>query len=88
MNPLNPKVGELVQTVFQSSKTGLPVFGRWGSRDGGFDDKITEMKPGDVGVVLESLEPQGGNGCKVMFSGGNIGWVNINYLKRLGSETW
>ena len=30
MNPLNPKIGELVQTVFQSSKTGLPVFGTRG----------------------------------------------------------
>jgi hypothetical protein len=80
VNPLNPKVGELVQTVFQSSKTGLPVFGTWDSlRVSG--DKITEMKADDVGVVLESLEPQGGNGCKVMFSGGKVGWVNINYLE-------
>lgn len=87
MNPLNPQVGDLVQTVFQSSGYRLEVYEWWGSKERGFPEKNHFMASGDIGVVLESLENQGGNGCKIMLQDGRVGWANVNYLKRLGSET-
>jgi hypothetical protein len=83
VNPLNPKVGELVQSVLQI--TDLPVFDGW--------EKFESVKPiynlrsDEIGIVIESLEERSGNGCKILFRGDKVGWVNINYLKRLGSET-
>ena len=87
MNPLNPKVGDLVQTIIQSDERGLPVYEWWGGKSVGFPPSIGNFKTNDIGLVLESLEQFGGNGCKILFCGDKIGWVNINYLKRLCHET-
>lgn len=87
MNPDNPKVGELVQTVFQSSSNPLPVYREWGSKAKGFPEQVEKLGSDEIGLVLESLEPQGGNGCKILFRGDKVGWVNINYIKRLNHET-
>lgn len=77
---MNP--GDLVypEVMFDS---GLDVYEMWGSKSLGFPRKIGELRPGEVGLVLESLESQGGNGCRILFRGDNVGWVNFNLLKRL-----
>lgn len=85
MNPMNPKVGELVQSVLQI--TDLPVFDGWDEFDSFDPKKIYDLRSDEIGIVIESLEERGGNGCKILFQSGKVGWVNINYLKRLGSET-
>lgn len=85
MNPMNPKVGELVQSVLQI--TDLPVFDGWDEFDSLEPKKIYDLRSDEIGIVIESLEERGGNGCKILFRSDKVGWVNINYLKRLGSET-
>ena len=85
MNPMNPKVGELVQSVLQI--TDLPVFDGWDEFDSFDPKKIYDLRSDEIGIMIESHEERGGNGCKILFRGDKVGWVNINYLKRLGSET-
>lgn len=85
MKPMNPKIGELVQSVLQI--TDLPVFDGWDEFDSLEPKKIYNLRSDEIGIVIESLEERGGNGCKILFRGDKVGWVNINYLKRLGSET-
>ena len=79
---MNPRVGDVVgpESMFES---GLDVYEVWGSKSLGFPRKIGELRFGEVGLVLESLEGQGGNGCKILFRGDVVGWVNFNLLKRL-----
>jgi hypothetical protein len=67
-------------------ESGLEVYEVWGSKSWEFPRfprKIGELRFGEVGLVLESLEGQGGNGCKILFRGDVVGWVNFNLLKRL-----
>lgn len=85
MKPMNPKIGELVQSVLQI--TDLPVFDGWDEFDSLEPKKIYDLRSDEIGIVIESLEERGGNGCKILFRSDKVGWVNINYLKRLGSET-
>lgn len=85
MKPMNPKIGELVQSVLQI--TDLPVFDGWDEFDSFDPKKIYDLRSDEIGIVIESLEERGGNGCKILFRGDKVGWVNINYLKGLGSET-
>lgn len=81
---MNPKVGELVQSVLQI--TDLPVFDGWDEFDSVDPKKLYDLRSYEIGIVIESLEERGGNGCKILFRGDKVGWVNINYLKRLGIE--
>ena len=79
------KPGDLVCPEFMF-ESGLEVYEVWGSKSWEFPRfprKIGELRFGEVGLVLESLEGQGGNGCKVLFRGDVVGWVNFNLLKRL-----
>jgi len=85
VKPMNPKIGELVQSVLQI--TDLPVFDGWDEFDSFDPKKIYDLRSDEIGIVIESLEERGGNGCKILFRGDKVGWVNINYLKGLGSET-
>lgn len=41
---------------------------------------------GQIALVLESLEHQGGNGCKVLLPGGTVGWCGTFYLRVMGEE--
>lgn len=81
------KPGDLVQ--FGSNqpahvvKGGLEIYGDWtdlNSRTGG------RLLPGQIALVLESLEHQGGNGCKVLLPGGTVGWCGTFYLRVVGEE--
>ena len=79
------KPGDLVCPEFMF-ESGLEVYEVWGSKSWEFPRfprKIGELRFGEVGLVLESLEGQGGNGCKILFRGDVVGWVNFNLLKRL-----
>ena len=72
------KPGDLVklESVFKDS---LPIFSTWGNKESG-DELIGIIHPHEIGVVLETTEPQGGNGARIMVSG-KIGWVNLNFLE-------
>ena len=62
---------------------GLEVYGDWtdlNSRTGG------RFLPGQIALVLESLEHQGGNGCKVLLPGDTVGWCGTFYLRVAGEE--
>ena len=72
------KPGDLVRTKASFSST--PIFSTWGNKAGG-DKPIGTIQPGEIGVVLETMEPQGGNGARIMVSGGKIGWINIIFLE-------
>jgi len=67
------RVGDLVRMKKVYSST--PIFSTWGNKAGG-DKPIGTIQPGEIGVVLETMEPQGGNGARIMVAG-KIGWVNI-----------
>jgi hypothetical protein len=71
----NPQVGDLVIPEWHFR---LDVYEKW-ERD---PKKIGMLRTDEVGLVLESQEDQG-NGCKILFQGDKVGWVNINFLKRL-----
>ena len=40
-------------------------------------------KIGEVGLVLESLESQGGNGCEVLLGDGRKVWVNLYMVRKV-----
>lgn len=71
------KPGDLVRTKASFSST--PIFSTWGNKAGG-DKPIGTIQPGEIGVVLETMEPQGGNGARIIVSW-RSGWVNLNFLE-------
>jgi len=66
------KPGDLVklESVF---KDPIPLYSTWGNKVSG-DKAIGSLCPSELCVVLETTEPQGGNGSRIMVSG-RIGWV-------------
>ena len=80
------KVGDLVTPDPRGcTDRGLHVYPFWGSKDTGIPVPVGSWKLGEVGVLLESLEVQGGNGCKVL-CGSVSGWVYLCYLKIVDDE--
>ena len=71
------KPGDLVklESVFSGS---LPIFSTWGNKESG-DELIGTIQPSEIGVLLETTEPRGGNGARIIVSG-KIGWINLNFL--------
>ena len=76
---MNP--GDLVRLehVF---KEPMPIYSTWGNKVGGGDKPIGKIHPGEIGIVLESTLPKGGNGAKLIISGNKIGWINLNFLEK------
>ena len=77
------KPGDLVWLGRNQPARTLEVYGDWmdlDSRTGG------RLLPGQIALVLESLEHQGGNGCKVLLPGGTVGWCGTFYLRVVGEE--
>ena len=71
-------LGDMVRVKKVYSST--PIFSTWGNKAGG-DKPIGTIQPGDIGIVLETNQSQGGNGARIMVSGGKIGWVNLIFLE-------
>ena len=59
------------------------VFPYWGSKERGMPKSSGYWKVDEVGVVLESLEYQGGNGCEVLLGDGRRVWVNLNLVRKV-----
>ena len=78
------KVGDLVTPDPQGcTDRGLHVYPYWGSKERGMPKSFGIWKLGDVGVVLESLENQGGNGCEVLLGDGRRVWVNLYMVRKV-----
>jgi len=73
------RVGDLVKLVSVFSAP-IPLYSTWGNKEGGFDKPNGIIHPHEIGVVLETTEPRGGNGARIMVSG-KIGWINLNFLE-------
>ena len=70
------KVGDLVTPDPKGcTDRGLHVYPFWGSKERGMPKSFGIWKIGEVGLVLESLEPRGGNGCEVLLGDGRRVWV-------------
>jgi hypothetical protein len=74
------KSGDLVRLERVFSKP-MPLFSTWGNKVDGGDKPIGLIHPGEFGIVLETTQPRGGNGARIMVTGGKIGWVNLNFLE-------
>lgn len=55
---------------------GIPMFLDWGDTA----SRFAYFLPTELGIVLHSYGPIGGNGCKVVLSSGKVGWCNLYYL--------
>ena len=76
------KVGDLVTPDPRGcTDRGLHVYPFWGSKERGMPKSFGIWKIGEVGVVLDSLESQGGNGCEVLLGDGRKVWVNLYMVK-------
>jgi len=62
---------------------GLHVYPYWGSKERGMPLPVGYFKVGEVGLVLESLENQGGNGCEVLLGDGRKVWVNLYMVRKV-----
>ena len=62
---------------------GLHVYPYWGSKERGMPKSSGYWKVDEVGVVLESLQHQGGNGCEVLLGDGRKVWVNLNLVRKV-----
>jgi len=71
------KPGDLVR--MKKSFSSTPIFSTWGNKEGG-DKPIGTIQPGEIGIVLETTQPRGGNGARIMVTG-RIGWVNLIFLE-------
>ena len=75
------KVGDMV-VVIDTAITGIPLHDAWYS-DTVYPPKKGWFLPGQIGLVIETLESAGGNACRVLVVGGEktkVGWSNVNYL--------
>ena len=78
------KVGDLVTPDPRGcTDRGLHVYPFWGSKERGMPKSFGIWKIGEVGVVLESLENQGGNGCEVLLGDGRRVWVNLYMVRKV-----
>ena len=78
------KVGDLVTPDPRGcTDRGLHVYPFWGSKERGMPKSFGIWKLGEVGVVLESLENQGGNGCEVLLGDGRRVWVNLYMVRKV-----
>lgn len=78
------KVGDLVIPDPRGcTDRGLHVYPFWGSKERGMPKSFGIWKIGEVGMVLESLENQGGNGCEVLLGDGRRVWVNLYMVKKV-----
>jgi len=55
----------------------------WGSKDLGFPGECGRFWEDEIGLILDSYIPQGGNGARVLTSRGSVGWVNVYFIKAL-----
>ena len=62
---------------------GVNVYPYWGSKERGMPKSFGLWKIGEVGVVLDSLEPRGGNGCEVLLGDGRRVWVNLYMVRKV-----
>ena len=75
------RTGDLV--VPDDILQGLDVYPHWGSKERGMPKSSGYWRVGDVGLVLESLESQGGNGCEVLLGDGRKVWVNLYMVRKV-----
>ena len=75
------RTGDLV--VPDDVLQGLDVYPYWGSKERGMPKSFGIWKIGEVGVVLDSLEPRGGNGCEVLLGDGRKVWVNLYMVRKV-----
>lgn len=65
----------------------LSLFSGWGksSSSPGPPNCIGKFLPGQIGIIMETLEHQGGNGCRVMVGHGamKVGWCNMYCLRKI-----
>ena len=73
------RIGDIVKLGIVFSAP-IPLYSTWGNKEGG-DKTNGNIHPNEIGIVLETTEPRGGNGARIMVSGGRIGWVNLNFLE-------
>ena len=77
-------VGDLVTPdPMGCTDRGLHVYPHWGSKERGMPKSSGYWRVGDVGLVLESVESQGGNGCEVLLGDGRKVWVNLYMVKKV-----
>lgn len=62
---------------------GLNVYPYWGSKERGMPKSSGYWRMGEVGLVLESLENKGGNGCEVLLGDGRKVWVNLYMVRKV-----
>ena len=75
------RTGDLV--VPDDILQGLHVYPHWGSKERGMPKSSGYWRVGEVGLVLESLESQGGNGCEVLLGDGRKVWVNLYMVRKV-----
>jgi hypothetical protein len=65
----------------------LSLFHDWGKGAArpGPPNRIGKFLQGQVGIIVENTEHQGGNGCRVMVVDGppKMGWVNMYFLRKV-----
>jgi hypothetical protein len=71
------KPGDIVK-LLHVFRAPIPLYSTWGNKEGG-DKTNGNIHPHEIGVVLETTAPRGGNGARIIVSG-KIGWVNLNFL--------
>ena len=78
------KVGDLVTPDPRGcTDRGLHVYPYWGSKERGMPKSSGYWRVGEVGLVLESLESQGGNGCEVLLGDVRRVWVNLYMVRKV-----
>ena len=80
---MSPARGDLVE--ISNTDEGILMHHRWGDKNLGHPSAFSRFLPGELGVVLESLVDQGGNGCRIVVAGKKmrVGWVNVKFLRTL-----
>lgn len=65
----------------------LSLFYGWGksAERPGPSNRIGTFCQGQIGIIMETTEHRGGNGCKVMVVDGpsKVGWVNMYFLRKV-----
>jgi hypothetical protein len=73
--------------VYVTNADELSLFYDWGSseRRGPPGNRIGKFLRGQIGIIMETTEHRGGNGCKVMVVDGpsKVGWVNMYFLRKI-----
>jgi len=71
------KVNEIFDGDLGKNEDEIGIYEDWKnleSKKGGFLNR-------EIGMILDSYLPQGGNGIKILSSSGKIGWVNSYYFE-------